>query len=82
MNPKCRICGCSDRDACAGSCAWVEPDLCSTCALIKEALAEYFEIAGPTSGRHVTTPADAAARFTELTERLLGEIDWDGVSPL
>ncbi len=23
--------GCSDLDACAGGCSWVEPDLCSRC---------------------------------------------------
>jgi hypothetical protein len=27
----CRVCGCSDRDACPGGCAWVAPDLCSAC---------------------------------------------------
>ncbi len=25
----CRICGCTERHACPGGCAWVEPDLCS-----------------------------------------------------
>lgn len=28
----CRICACSDRDACSPACAWAEPDLCSACA--------------------------------------------------
>lgn len=27
----CRVCGCSDLDACPGGCAWVAPDLCSAC---------------------------------------------------
>jgi hypothetical protein len=27
----CRRCGCSDLDACEGSCAWAGPDLCSAC---------------------------------------------------
>gem|GEM_PF-3917795 len=28
----CRICGCTDDNACPGGCWWVEPDLCSSCA--------------------------------------------------
>jgi hypothetical protein len=31
-NQKCRVCGCTDDNACPGSCWWVEPDLCSVCA--------------------------------------------------
>jgi len=27
----CRVCACSDRDACPGGCVWVAPDLCSAC---------------------------------------------------
>lgn len=27
----CRICGCTDEEACPGGCTWVEPDLCSEC---------------------------------------------------
>lgn len=37
----CHICGCSDLMACPGGCAWVEPDLCSSCATpeqIREAI--------------------------------------------
>lgn len=28
----CRVCGCTDEEACAGGCSWAEPDLCSACA--------------------------------------------------
>jgi hypothetical protein len=28
----CRICGCTDTQACPGGCYWVEPNLCSACA--------------------------------------------------
>lgn len=28
----CRACGCSEQDACATGCRWVEDDLCSSCA--------------------------------------------------
>jgi hypothetical protein len=27
----CRVCGCTDEEACEGGCSWVEPDLCSAC---------------------------------------------------
>lgn len=28
---KCRVCGCTDFNACPGGCFWVAPDLCSVC---------------------------------------------------
>ncbi len=28
----CRVCGCTDDFACPGGCAWVEDDLCTSCA--------------------------------------------------
>jgi len=28
----CRICGCTDNNACPGGCYWAKPDLCSACA--------------------------------------------------
>lgn len=30
--PVCRVCGCTQDNACPGGCYWVEPDLCSKCA--------------------------------------------------
>ena len=32
----CRICGCTEDNACEGGCSWVEEDLCSSCADKKE----------------------------------------------
>ncbi len=29
---RCRICGCTEDNACTGGCWWVEEDLCSVCA--------------------------------------------------
>jgi hypothetical protein len=29
--PQCRVCGCTELDACEGGCSWVERDLCSRC---------------------------------------------------
>ena len=34
LEPACRVCGCTDRNACltsTGPCYWVESDLCSAC---------------------------------------------------
>lgn len=28
---ECRVCGCTDEEACFGGCTWVEPGLCSAC---------------------------------------------------
>lgn len=28
---RCRICGCTERDACSNGCSWVDANLCSTC---------------------------------------------------
>lgn len=33
---RCRVCGCTDDNACDGGCYWVEDDLCSECAPILE----------------------------------------------
>jgi myosin heavy subunit len=38
----CRVCGCTDDNACPGGCSWVEDDLCSACA-DPEALPESSE---------------------------------------
>ena len=29
---RCRVCGCTQNNACPGGCWWVEDDLCSACA--------------------------------------------------
>lgn len=28
----CRVCGCTDDEACEGGCSWIADDLCSECA--------------------------------------------------
>lgn len=35
----CRVCGCTDENACEGGCWWVEDDLCSSCAIAEGASA-------------------------------------------
>jgi hypothetical protein len=50
--PTCRVCGCTDDDACLVldavgdrvGCSWVEPDLCSACVGVSES--ELRAIAG------------------------------------
>jgi hypothetical protein len=32
--PSCRVCGCTQSQACAGGCIWAEPNLCSRCVVI------------------------------------------------
>lgn len=34
----CRVCGCTDDNACPGGCYWVEEDLCNVCAEVLAAL--------------------------------------------
>lgn len=31
VEQKCRVCGCTEMQACPGGCYWVTPDLCSAC---------------------------------------------------
>lgn len=32
LGPVCRVCGCSENDACEEGCGWAEADLCTACA--------------------------------------------------
>ena len=38
--PRCRVCGCTQNNACPGGCYWVEEDLCSACVEKAENLKE------------------------------------------
>lgn len=74
---KCRICECTDFDGCAsdeGGCRWVESDLCSTCAEISIALAEWFQAAGPMARRTGSIKA-AKSALTRLVADLDAMID-------
>lgn len=31
VDKRCRVCGCTDSNACDGGCFWIAPDLCSVC---------------------------------------------------
>lgn len=45
----CRVCGCTEDNACPGGCCWVEDDLCSACA--SEQM-QYFEFKSNVSGSY------------------------------
>jgi hypothetical protein len=32
--PSCRVCGCTQSQACASGCIWAQPDLCSQCVSV------------------------------------------------
>jgi len=40
---RCRVCGCTETDACPGGCQWApgEPDLCSVCDQAALALSDW-----------------------------------------
>jgi len=41
---RCRVCGCTQLDACANGCGWSEtPDLCTTCAAPVDAIREWCD---------------------------------------
>lgn len=58
---KCRICECTEVDACAEGCSWTAPDLCSTCGDFMEVMAAYMMLAGP-HDRHTLRDAVTAVQ--------------------
>lgn len=86
MHRKCRICECTDHDGCAsdiGGCSWTEPDLCSTCAEIGQALLEWFQSAGPMLRRRGSA-ADAMLALERLTSEItdiIGAVEQDLPDP-
>jgi hypothetical protein len=39
---RCRVCGCTEVDACAPGCSWVDSSLCSVCDEVIDALGVWF----------------------------------------
>lgn len=58
---RCRVCGCTDVDACPNGCSWVEYDLCSVCAMAAEVLSDWVEQA---------RRANKTALWREVEDRL------------
>lgn len=65
----CRVCHCTDDDACLGGCAWFDVDLCTTCAEMIQFVGDYMHTAGPHT-RNLTTAIAAVAR-------LAAAVEWD-----
>lgn len=64
-NTKCRICGCTENNACItdrGPCWWVEDDLCSACEEKKNEIQEGDKIV-----IRMDNEADIYAKCTEVT---------------
>jgi hypothetical protein len=51
----CRICSCTEVNACDGGCGWAEVDLCDTCRMLLDELVStftaYLDVAGPAGNR-------------------------------
>lgn len=43
--PRCRVCGCTEENACNPSCCWAEDDLCSSCGEAIDAVVLWMEAA-------------------------------------
>ncbi|MCI4317120.1 MAG: hypothetical protein L3J96_01150 [Thermoplasmata archaeon] len=43
----CRICGCTDEFPCESGCSWVEPSLCTNCAINRPERPPFLERANP-----------------------------------
>lgn len=42
---RCRVCGCTEVNACNPPCGWAEADLCSSCFYASTIIAEWMDIA-------------------------------------
>lgn len=40
---RCRVCGCTEIDACSPPCSWAEDNLCSHCDAAVQAYVQWFE---------------------------------------
>ena len=61
---RCRVCGCTELEACDPPCAWFDADLCTSCALVVEALASWME------GAHRPSWAALVREVAAVRERL------------
>ena len=71
---KCRMCSCTDNDACDPPCSWVPSDggpLCSTCASLLRALDRWLECAHEPTDGALFRELRARGLFRELFRELL-----------
>jgi len=62
---RCRVCGCTENDACPAGCSWYDLDLCTVCRAVVVAIAEWTDAA-----RHV----NRAALWREVGREVRGEV--------
>jgi hypothetical protein len=63
----CRVCGCSEFNACPGGCSWVEEDLCSACASSVTFVGSFPEMKS-----QITDFTTEIVNTTKLPKELLG----------
>jgi hypothetical protein len=62
----CRVCGCTENNACKGGCWWVEENLCSSCK-VKIPIKQFLDKAKACPGVHaMNTVMDLIALLEEL----------------
>jgi hypothetical protein len=59
---KCRVCGCTWNRPCEPACAWFDASLCTSCALVAEALAAWQEGAYRANKAALWREVEAVAR--------------------
>lgn len=69
---RCRICGCTEFAACAPRCFCVEPTLCSTCAKLRDQIANYATMARRTTKGGVMRLFDEAVNVSRLNPKQEG----------
>jgi hypothetical protein len=62
---RCRVCGCTEREPCNPPCAWFDESLCTSCALVVEAIVSWAE------GAHRINRTALWREVDERTETIL-----------
>lgn len=67
---QCRICGCTDEEACPGGCSWSQPQICSTCAHRQRVLDEQYLDTLNAQQRAAEQQAEQAGAVADLVGRI------------
>ena len=70
--PRCRVCGCSEREPCEPPCGWDQPGLCTGCAITIDALAEWLRGAHRVKWAALWREVAALWRDSEAKKSLTG----------
>ena len=74
----CRVCGCTDDNACPGGCWWVEEVLCSACV---DTQMKYFEFPVENGSYYALIGAETEEEAVSCYNEAVGEMDWDYPGP-